>query len=93
MSNVIYRILGIKGRTTIPFIFRRMLGFKYNDILSFTLDGNTIVVKREKLCTDCKSEKLDEDGINEILDLLSPQEAQYAIKHLSGKLCDGGGCT
>ena len=32
----IYRVLGKKGRITIPFELRQSVGFKYNDILSFT---------------------------------------------------------
>ena len=47
----IYRILGKKGRVTIPFEIRQRVGFKYNDVLSFTesSDGRSVIVKREKI--------------------------------------------
>ena len=31
----VYRILGKKGRTTIPYAIRKKLGITYNDLLSF----------------------------------------------------------
>ena len=49
MSNTIYRVMGKRGRITIPYEFRQQVGFGYNDILSFTKqDDNTVIVKREK---------------------------------------------
>ena len=54
--NKMYRILGKRGRITIPFEIRKRVGFAYNDVLSFTeaADGRTVVVKREKICSNCK---------------------------------------
>lgn len=55
-----YRILGKRGRITIPFEIRQRVGFSQNDVLSFTEspDGRTVLVKREKLCDDnCKPER------------------------------------
>ena len=49
----IYRILGKKGRITIPFQFQIQMGLSENDILSFELrDHNTIILRKERLC-DC----------------------------------------
>ena len=47
----LYRILGKRGRITIPFEIRQRVGFSYNDVLSFTEspDGRTVTVKREKI--------------------------------------------
>ena len=43
MSNTIYRVMGKRGRITIPYEFRQQVGFGYNDILSFTKqDDNKI---------------------------------------------------
>ena len=55
------KILGKRGRVTIPFEIRQALGFSDNDILSFTAqpDG-TLLVRREKLCDDCKEEPAEE---------------------------------
>lgn len=47
----IYRVLGKKGRITIPFVIRQRIGFRYNDVLSFTQqDDGSVVVRREKIC-------------------------------------------
>lgn len=54
--NTMYRILGKRGRITIPFEMRQRVGFAYNDVLSFTeaADGKSVIVKREKICDNCK---------------------------------------
>lgn len=45
----IYRVLGKRGRITIPYEIRQRIGFKYNDVLSFTQqDDGSVVVRREK---------------------------------------------
>lgn len=59
--NKIYRVLGKKGRITIPYDILRSVGMKYNDILSFTEEkDNTVLVRREKICNksqDCGGDK------------------------------------
>ena len=61
----IYRVLGKKGRITIPFEIRQRIGFRYNDILSFTQqDDGSVLVRREKICDNCHSFEEDfEDNI------------------------------
>lgn len=45
----LFRVLGKRGRITIPFEIRQRIGFKYNDVLSFTQqDDGSVVVRREK---------------------------------------------
>ena len=41
----LYRILGKRGRITIPYEIRQRVGFSYNDVLSFTEadDGRTVM--------------------------------------------------
>ena len=53
--GTIIRILGKKGRTTIPYAIRQTIGFSYNDILSFEegKDGNSVIIRRERLCDNC----------------------------------------
>ena len=89
----LYRILGKKGRITIPYEIRSRVGFSYNDVLSFTeQDDRTVVVRREKICGDCRSnpktptEKVSE-GITllQFLDDLSKSEQRAALIHLSVK--------
>lgn len=51
MADKIIRILGKKGRTTIPHNIRKELGFEGKDILSYeVVDDNTIVLRKETLC-------------------------------------------
>ena len=54
----IYRILGQKGRTTIPYAIRKSLGLQPDDVLSFreSKDGTSVIVKREKICDGCQSQ-------------------------------------
>ena len=40
MTKTIYKILGKRGRITIPWEIRRELGFAYNDVVSFQMDGH-----------------------------------------------------
>lgn len=50
----LYRFLGKRGRITIPYEIRKYIGFKYNDVLSFTkLDDDSVVVRKEKICDNC----------------------------------------
>lgn len=84
------RILGKRGRITIPFEIRKAVGFRYNDVLSFTqADNNTVVVKREALC-DENCPFYDEDptdsepvSLTDFLDGLTEEEQRTALVHLS----------
>lgn len=52
----LYRILGKRGRITIPYEIRKRVGFSCNDVLSFAeQDDRTVIVRREKLCNDCRN--------------------------------------
>ena len=88
----LYRILGKRGRITIPYEIRRRAGFQYNDVLSFTeQDDRTIMVRREKICDNCKGTRpvvnKQADGITllQFLDGLSADEQRAALIHLSVK--------
>ena len=49
-----YKILGKRGRITIPYEIRTRLGFTYNDVVSFEDKGNGyVVIKKEKICDSC----------------------------------------
>ena len=71
----IYRVLGKKGRITIPYEIRQRIGFRYNDVLSFTeLDDSSVVVRREKICDNCQylEEDFEENyTLEDFLDSLS----------------------
>lgn len=83
----IYRVLGEKGRITIPYEIRQRIGFRYNDVLSFThQDDGSVLVKREKICDNCNelAEEFKENyTLEDFLDSLSEQEQRDALLHLS----------
>lgn len=96
--NTMYRILGKRGRITIPFEIRQRVGYAYNDVLSFTesADGKSVVVKREKICDGCKGTKPaagceDEVTLLEFLNGLSEAEQRAALIHLSVKWAEKNG--
>ena len=82
-----YRVLGKRGRITIPFEIRKRIGFRHNDVLSFTeLDDSSVVVRREKICDDCISiadECTTDITLEDFLDSLSEEEQRDALVHLS----------
>lgn len=85
------RILGKRGRITIPYEIRQRVGFKYNDVLSFTetADGRSVVERREKICDNCKGAqpvvRNDEVTLFDFLNNLSPEQQRAALVHLSVK--------
>lgn len=83
----IYRVLGKKGRITIPCEIRQRIGFRYNDVLSFTQqDDGSVLVRREKICYNCNelAEEFEENyTLEDFLDSLSEQEQKDALLHLS----------
>lgn len=89
----ILRILGKRGRVTIPFEIRELVGFKYNDVLSFTLnDEDTVTIKKERICdNNCQKYNLspadmrDEDTLKEFIDRLPSSKQREVLVHLSLK--------
>lgn len=86
----IYKILGKRGRITIPWEIRRDLGFAYNDVIRFEVDNDTVIVKREKMCNDCKDMQIpepeySETALTELLDSLNEDQLRTALIHLSVK--------
>ena len=86
----LYRVLGKRGRITIPYEIRQRVGFSYNDVLSFTEspDGRTVTVKREKICDNCTTKAADKETemtLEDFLDSLSAEQQRVALVHLSVK--------
>jgi AbrB family looped-hinge helix DNA binding protein len=89
----INKILGKRGRITIPYEIRLKMGFKYNDVVSFEeQDNNTVIIRREKICDGCKKDvpnpvekPTDEITLLDFLDGLSAAEQRAALIHLSVK--------
>ena len=87
------RILGKRGRITIPFEIRQRVGFAYNDVLSFTesSDGRSVIVRREKLCDDCQGKTVraiadDRAMLHDLLDSLPTELQKAAFVQLSESL-------
>jgi bifunctional DNA-binding transcriptional regulator/antitoxin component of YhaV-PrlF toxin-antitoxin module len=91
MAEKIYKILGKRGRITIPWEIRNALGFVYNDVVSFETSGDTVLVKREKICDGCKvmpmPEPEDNTGtlIMKLVNELTPEDFRTVLIHLSLK--------
>ena len=87
----LYRILGKRGRITIPYEIRKRGGLSCNDVLSFAeQDDRTVIVRREKICNDCRKapgalDKPEPEGITllDFLDSPSAKEQRAALIHLS----------
>ena len=93
MNRKLLRILGKRGRITIPYELRQRVGFAYNDVLSFTEseDGRSVIVRREKLCDNCQgkaAQDMTEDKamLLELLDSLPTELQKAAFVQLSNSL-------
>lgn len=95
-----FRILGKRGRITIPYDIRQHVGFCQNDVLSFTEspDGSAVIVRREKICDDCKAERehqkhVDTDSAElfDFLNGLTDEQQAVALYHLSAKWAERNG--
>lgn len=93
MNTKLLRILGKRGRITIPYEIRQRVGFAYNDVLSFTesADGRSVIVRREKLCDNCQGKTVqtvtdDRATLLEMLDSLPMELQKAAFVQLSESL-------
>ncbi len=86
----IRRILGKKGRTTIPYEFRQILDMRHNDVLTFAMnyDRTCVVITKEKICTDCiKIVPYSKDiTLDDFLCQMNKEEMIKAISALSKAL-------
>ena len=98
--NKIYRTLGKRGRTTIPYVIRVKLGLRHNDLLSFEEDGDTIVIRRENICNECDDlyddadipDKDSSDALLDFVDDLSDKERMTLFFYLlNNKVNNEGG--
>lgn len=92
------RVLGKRGRTTIPYDIRKRVGFRYNDVLSFAEgeDGQSVIIRREKLCDGCRDiphQEMPEVSLEEFLTDLSDQQKMAAFIFLTKNFmtAQGGG--
>ena len=92
----IYIILGRRGRITIPYEIRQRVGFKRDEVLSFTEseDGQAVTVRKERICDCQKSGQAgtgNEVTLYDFLNGLSPEQQRAALIHLSVKWAESQG--
>ena len=90
MSKIL-RILGREGRTTIPFELRMKMRIAQNDIISFEAkDNDTIIIKGEKLCTNCCDGKqvVKETSFLDVINSLNLAEQREVLRYLAKKLTE-----
>lgn len=70
------RILGKRGRITIPYEIRQKLGFRPNDVLSFQImDDRTVLVRRERLCNATRGGQRMKENLRILM--VEPHKAPY----------------
>lgn len=70
------RILGKRGRITIPYEIRQKLGFRPNDVLSFRImDDRTVLVRRERLCNATRGGQRMKENLRILM--VEPRKAPY----------------
>lgn len=81
----LYRVLGEKGRVTIPFPLRQQIGFQPGDVVSFELaDCSTVIVRQETLLKDAVPfSDVEMPSLQEFLESLSRNEQFAALSFLS----------
>ena len=49
--NKVYKLIGKRGRTTVPFDIRMKMRLGYNSLVSYELkDEDTLILRKEKIC-------------------------------------------
>ena len=89
----IYRVLGKKGRVTVPFEIRLRQKFSCNDILSFEeQEDGSVLIRREKLCDHCMTAVTEkESSLLDVINSLNTTEQKAAFRYLAKKLSKQGG--
>lgn len=78
MGATYYRVLGKKGRVTIPHALRNKLQFQENDIVSFKLEEGRIVIA--KILS--QDRRMEAQMLEAYLDTLTQKEQYQAIVYL-----------
>lgn len=78
----LYRFVGKRGRTTIPLPVRRMLNVGSGDLISYAVEDNCIVVRKEKVCSNCVGAYTSEDFV----ETLSAEERRNVLAYLIKKI-------
>lgn len=79
-----YRFLGQEGRTTIPLEIREYLDMEDHDLLSFCVEDDAVIIRREQVCNDCA--RAEEEPFDEFFDSLPLAQQQALVAHLAKKI-------
>lgn len=79
-----YRFLGQEGRITIPLEIREDLDLEDRDLLSFTVEDDTVVIRREQICSDCAYD--NEEDFEERFDRMPVEMQQRLVARLARRL-------
>ena len=79
-----YRFLGRRGRTTIPLEIREHLGLEEHDLLSFTVENDAVVIRREQVCRNCADGK--EEAFEDFFDRLSIEAQRRLVTRLARRV-------
>ena len=84
----IYKILGKRGRITIPYVIRQELGFEKDDVLSFEVqDDESVIIRAEPRCCGCYEESQPNTiSLQDLLDELPVEAKRDALVYLSMQL-------
>lgn len=89
-----YRVLGQKGRTTIPLSIRMRLGLRCGDVLSFDEENGAVTVRKEKICDRCKDRsEQPKPTLSALADSLSQDERRVLLTCLIAKFSEELGAT
>lgn len=79
-----YRFLGQEGRTTIPLPIREYLELEDHDLISFTVEDDSVVIRREDICCDCIEE--EPETVEDFFDRMTLEQQQALVSHLAQRL-------
>ena len=89
----IYKLIGKKGRTTVPFAIRMKLKLGYNSLVSYEMDDdNTVIMRKEKVCDGCKTSGVKEGSILDVVNSLTETEQKALHRYLSIRLATAEKC-
>ena len=85
--NKIFKLIGKRGRTTVPFEIRMKMRLGYNSLVSYELkDEDTLILHKEKICDACKEPTIKEATILDVVNSLSDTEQKALYRYLSIRL-------
>ena len=85
--NKIFKLIGKRGRTTVPFEIRMKMRLGYNSLVSYELkDEDTLILRKEKICDSCKEPTIKEATILDVVNSLSDTEQKALYRYLSIRL-------